>query len=153
MSPEAQISTHRRYGFLEDNAGKPLTDSVLKEIHKIARGGWVELVSHNLTPKSWGEIGTTGWQIFHNIMEMAFPLFQFAVHAWKLDHLAGMTYPAWYKSHAEGNNSSKPWAKHIKLEDGEDNEDNDEQDKFIQQGKHLKNDIDADTPKGIYVLY
>ncbi|KAL4070329.1 hypothetical protein J3A83DRAFT_4188393 [Scleroderma citrinum] len=39
MSPEAQMSTCRRYGFLEDEKGELLSDSILKEICKIACGG------------------------------------------------------------------------------------------------------------------
>ncbi|KAL4065731.1 hypothetical protein V8B97DRAFT_2069829 [Scleroderma yunnanense] len=147
MSPKAQMSTHGRYGFLEDEKGEPLSDSILKEICKIAHGGWVELMSHNLTLKSWGKIRTTRWQVFHNIMEISFPLFKFVVNGWKLDHLVGMTYPAWYKNHIEGDDPLKPWGKHIKLEDGEDTKDEDKKDKFIQQDKHPKNSIKADASK------
>ncbi|KAL4078772.1 hypothetical protein V8B97DRAFT_2003088 [Scleroderma yunnanense] len=148
MSPKVQTSTCRRYGFLKDEKGELLSDSILKEIHKIACGGWAELMSHNLTPKSWGKIRTTGQQVFHNIMEISFPLFKFAVNGWKLNHLAGMTYPAWYKNHIEGDNPLKPQGKCIKLEGGEDDKDEDEKDKFIQQDKHPKNSIKVDTSKG-----
>ncbi|KAL4066322.1 hypothetical protein V8B97DRAFT_1919403 [Scleroderma yunnanense] len=69
------------------------------------------------------------------------------VNGWNLDHLVGMTYQAWYKNHIEGDDPSKPQGKCIKLEDGEDNKDEDKKDKFIQQDKHPKNSIKADTSK------
>ncbi|KAL4069746.1 hypothetical protein V8B97DRAFT_1872277, partial [Scleroderma yunnanense] len=153
MSSKVQMSTCGRYGFLEDEKGELLSDSILKEIYKVACGGWAELMSHNLTLKSWGKIRITGQQVFHNIMEISLPLFNFVANRWKLDHLVGMTYPAWYKNHIKGNNPSKPWGKCIKLEDGEDNEDKDKTDKFIQQDKHSKNSIKVNASKGMYMLY
>ncbi|KAI6101391.1 hypothetical protein EV401DRAFT_2027368 [Pisolithus croceorrhizus] len=71
-------------GCLEDKDSNPPSCKTVKAIHKVLCGGWVEL-------------------FIHGLMENAFPDFKFANDEWKVDYLASMTYPAWWKVMLDNN--------------------------------------------------
>ncbi|KAI5991186.1 hypothetical protein EDD15DRAFT_2369106 [Pisolithus albus] len=118
-TPEALISSNGKYGFLEDEDGKSLLADTLKAIRKAIRAGWMELVNHNMAPKTWGKASASARQTFHRILERDFPLFKLAENGWKLEYLCTKTYSAWSKHHLDDNGQ---WKKVIKDEDGADSD-------------------------------
>ncbi|KAG1882445.1 hypothetical protein F4604DRAFT_1921631 [Suillus subluteus] len=71
----------------------------------------------------------TGRHIFHSIVKNACPFFKLANDGWKLDHLAGTSYPAWRRTHLgdEGNWKSK-----------KDGDESDEENGDSHKGKKCK---------------
>lgn len=106
---EAELDSRGKVAYLEDENGKPVLESTVKGARKVVRSGFCELTNRGLAPKSWGKLCTTGRHIFHTIVENAHPFFKLANDGWKLDHLAGTSYPAWRRTHLddEGNWKSK----------------------------------------------
>jgi len=153
MSPEAGQNPRGRYGYLEDDEGKPPIRTVLKEICKHARGAWEELLQWNLAPKTWGKLGTSGQELFHHIMEKSFPLFTFANDGWKLDHLVSTTYSAWYTRHFNADGSVKPRGKCIKTEDESSEDEDKTEGQSVQKGKCMKkslNTVEVSSGKLLY---
>ncbi|KAI5993503.1 hypothetical protein EDD15DRAFT_2518825 [Pisolithus albus] len=126
-SPEGQTSRRGTMGYLEDKDGNPPSSKTAKAIHKVLRGGWVELVNRELAPPSWGRLSASGRQFIHSLMENAFPDFKFANNGWKLDYLASTTYPAWRKAMLDDNGKWKQKkGKDPKTEDDNDDESTDD---------------------------
>ncbi|KAG2076098.1 hypothetical protein BDR04DRAFT_1114684 [Suillus decipiens] len=92
---EAELTSCRKLAYLEDENGNTLPESMVKGVWKVIRSGYCELMKWGLAPKSWGKLCTTGRGNFHSIVENACPFFKLANDGWKLDHLAGTSYPAW----------------------------------------------------------
>jgi hypothetical protein len=95
--------------YLEDKDGNTLPESMVKGAWKVIHCGYCKLMKWGLAPKSWGKLCTTGRCLFHNIVENVCLFFKLANDGWKLDHLAGTSYPAWHQAHLgdEGNWKSK----------------------------------------------
>jgi hypothetical protein len=108
-APEADLTGRGKVAYLEDEGGNPVPESTVKGARKAVRSGYCELTNRGLAPKSWGKLCTTGRQLFHSIVKNAYPFFKCANNGWKLDHLAGTSYPAWCWTHLddEGNWKSK----------------------------------------------
>ncbi|KAI6138002.1 hypothetical protein EDD17DRAFT_1675116, partial [Pisolithus thermaeus] len=105
-------------GCLEDKDSNPPSCKTVKAIHKVLCGGWVEL-------------------FIHGLMENAFPDFKFANDEWKVDYLASMTYPAWWKVMLDNNGKWKQKkGKGPKFED--DNNDESMDDSEAGPGKCFK---------------
>ncbi|KAG2358594.1 hypothetical protein BDR07DRAFT_1379301 [Suillus spraguei] len=95
-APEADLTGWGKVAYLEDEGGNTLPESTVKGARKVVHSGYCELTNRGLAPKSWGKLCMTGRQLFHTIVENAYPFFKFANDGWKLDHLAGTSYPAWH---------------------------------------------------------
>ena len=128
-SPEGQNSKHGTMGYLEDEEGKAPLVKKVKEIHRLLRGGWVELVHREIAPPSWGRLSASARQFIHNLMEGTFKDFKFANNGWKLNYLASATYPAWRKGKLDENGRWKPKkGKGVNIEDNNGNKDDKDED-------------------------
>ncbi|KAI6106488.1 hypothetical protein EDD17DRAFT_1755225 [Pisolithus thermaeus] len=122
--PEGQTSKWGTMGYLEDMDGNPPSCKTAKAICKVLHGGWVELVNRELAPPSWGRLSASAQQFIHSLMENAYLDFKFANNGWKLDFLASMTYPAWWKGSLDDNSKWKQKkGKGPKIEDDNDDDD------------------------------
>ncbi|KAI6096256.1 hypothetical protein EV401DRAFT_1895813 [Pisolithus croceorrhizus] len=109
LSPKGQTSKQGTMGFLEDKDSKPPSCETVKAICRLLHGGWVELVHQELAPPS------------------AYPNFKLANNGWKLDYLASITYPAWWKGTLDDNSKWKQKkGKWPKIEDEDENDSTDE---------------------------
>ncbi|KAI6096280.1 hypothetical protein EDD16DRAFT_1720035 [Pisolithus croceorrhizus] len=107
--PLGQTSKQGTMGFLEDKDSKPPSCETVKAICRLLHGGWVELVHQELAPPS------------------AYPNFKLANNGWKLDYLASITYPAWWKGTLDDNSKWKQKkGKWPKIEDEDENDSTDE---------------------------
>ncbi|KAI5996074.1 hypothetical protein EDC04DRAFT_2910083 [Pisolithus marmoratus] len=106
-SPEGQTSKRGTMGYLEDKDSNLPSCKTAKAIRKVLCGGWVELINQELAPPSWGRLSVSAQQFIHSLMESAYPDFKFANNGWKLDYLASMTYPAWWKGSLDDNSKWK----------------------------------------------
>ncbi|KAI6097114.1 hypothetical protein EDD16DRAFT_1527736 [Pisolithus croceorrhizus] len=98
---------------------EPRQINLLQEHTKLLEGHIIKLTIENNTLRffveaGWslwteslhlhhGEDSASGWQFIHGLMENAFPDFKFANDEWKVDYLASMTYPAWWKVMLDNN--------------------------------------------------
>ncbi|KAI6032427.1 hypothetical protein EDC04DRAFT_2898257 [Pisolithus marmoratus] len=117
-SPEGQTSKQGTMGYLEDKDSNLPSCKTAKAIRKVLRGGWVEVVNQELAPPSWGRLSASTQQFIQSLMESAYPDFKFANNGWKLNYLASMTYPAWWKESLDDNGQWKQKkGKGLKIED------------------------------------
>jgi hypothetical protein len=135
---EADLVRRGKVAYLEDEDGNTLPESTVKGVRKVVRSGYCELTNRGLAPKSWGKLCMTGRQLFHSIVENAYPFFKFANDGWKLDHLAGTSYPAWRRTHLddEGNWKSK-----------KDGDESDDENSNLHKGKKRKQSSSSSSIK------
>ncbi|KAF8834913.1 hypothetical protein BDN67DRAFT_984979 [Paxillus ammoniavirescens] len=99
-SAESHACVRGKLLYLEENSGLVLNET-LTDVCQTMHNAWLTLVHWKLAPQSWGQLDTSGRQIFHTLVENAHPLFKFADNGWKLEQLATSTYSSWKKNHID----------------------------------------------------
>lgn len=148
-APEANLTGRGKVTYLEDEGGNPVPESTVKGARKAVCSGYCELTNRGLAPKSWGKLCMTGRQLFHSIVENAYPFFKCANDGWKLDHLAGTSYPAWRRTHLddEGNWKSKKEGD----ESDEDNSNSQKGKKRKQSASSIQSEVADKKIKGMFI--
>lgn len=94
-TPEAHANARYKFAFIEDEQGNGVSDSTLKAIRKTIQGGWAELVSKTMAPKSWGKANASAKELVYSLTYQAFPFLQLAENHWKIELLCSLDYPGW----------------------------------------------------------
>lgn len=94
----AQIKARGKLPYLEHADGSALDENTVKAIRRLLCIGCNELVLHKIAPQKWGQATPSAIKRLKDLMERAHPLFTFANHGWKLDHLIVTHYPCWARS-------------------------------------------------------
>jgi hypothetical protein len=87
------------YGFVEDETGNPVSGFRISDITSQMREIWRELESKGMAPATWGKSNSTVRNFFRKRMYDLAPELRLCENNWKLDHLATLTYPGWYRKH------------------------------------------------------
>lgn len=78
-----------------------VSDHTLKSIRKTIRGGWAELVTKSMAPKSWGKANASAKDIVYALAYKAFPFLQLAENNWKIELLCSLNYPGWVRNNLD----------------------------------------------------
>ena len=98
---KAHADTWWKLTYLELEEGGTVSDSALRAICKKVQGCWVELITQNMAPKSWGKASTSAKDLIYNNVYKSFPFLQLTKNNWKIEILCSSDYPGWVRNNLD----------------------------------------------------
>ncbi len=83
--------------FVETEDGNIVSETRMDDIRKYARNLWEIFLDEGTAPPRWGEAKPHISQRFRRLMCAQFPELRFCDNNWKVDHIATLHYPSWYR--------------------------------------------------------
>jgi hypothetical protein len=84
--------------FVEDENGKVIDGFRATVMRRFARELWASLNNIGKAPKTWGRVDAAVAAQYRNEMERRFPELRLGDNHWKVDLIATLSYPSWYKN-------------------------------------------------------
>ena len=110
-------------GFVEDEDGIPVDGYRVTAISNRFREVWRECHSRGIAPPTWGK-GSATFRDFVRIQMYKYASeLRLCEDHWKLDFLATMNYPGWYRKHVLGEDSDKEDGGNVDKENRDKNND------------------------------